>query len=68
MAAAKSSEQAGARIGNNVGLRTGAASVKRSKAIGGAPLALILLTAASVTTAVAVAAADDHDGPASPAS
>ncbi|MGK2908440.1 MAG: hypothetical protein ACSLE1_01340 [Sphingobium sp.] len=69
MATAKSSEQAGARIGNNVGLRTGATSVngQRSKAVG-ASLGLILLAAAAVGTAVVVVATDDDDEPASPGS
>lgn len=70
MATASSNAQAGVRIGNNVGLRTGATPSKgqRSKAVGeGLSLGLLALTAAaSVATTVIVATDDDE--PASPGS
>lgn len=60
---------AAARIGNTAGLRTGARNDRsaRSQAIGGLPLALILLGSLAVGATI-YAIVDDDDEPASPAS
>lgn len=68
LAAANSDKRAVTRIGDNVGVRSGATANRgqRSKALG-VPLAVLLLGVAAAGAAVYVIA-DDNDEPASPGS
>lgn len=68
IAAAPSDNRAVTRIGDNVGVRSGATAnrAQRSKALG-VPLAFLLLGVAAAGAAV-YAIADDKDEPASPGS